>query len=62
MAEWLRPGLWDVLTIKLRGMKPGQILITKKPSGKRLHSLVTVAGIYHIQEGVRMAEWLRPGL
>ena len=26
MAEWLRPGLWEVLTIKLRGIEPGQIL------------------------------------
>ena len=30
MAEWLRPGLWEVLTIKLRGIEPGQILINKK--------------------------------
>ena len=30
MAEWLRPGLWEVLTIKLRGIEPGQVLITKK--------------------------------
>ena len=33
MAEWLRPGLWELLTIKLRGMEPGQILITKKTIG-----------------------------
>ena len=33
MAEWLRPGLWEVLTIKLRGIEPGQILITKKSIG-----------------------------
>ena len=33
MAEWLRPGLWEVLTIKLRGIKPGQILTTKKSIG-----------------------------
>ena len=32
MAEWLRPGLWEVVTIKLRGIEPGQILITKKPT------------------------------
>ena len=31
MAEWLRPGLWEVLTIKLRGIEPGQVLIHKKP-------------------------------
>ena len=30
MAEWLRPGLWEVLTIKLRGIEPGQILTHKK--------------------------------
>ena len=34
MAEWLRPGLWEVLTIKLRGIEPGQILITKKSIGR----------------------------
>ena len=33
MAEWLRPGLWEVLTIKLRGIEPGQVLITKKTIG-----------------------------
>ena len=33
MAEWLRPGLWELLTIKLRGIKPGQVLITKKSIG-----------------------------
>ena len=34
MAEWLRPELWEVLTIKLRGIEPGQILIHKKPTGE----------------------------
>ena len=34
IAEWLRPGLWKVLTIKLCGIKPGQILILKKPTGE----------------------------
>jgi hypothetical protein len=34
MAEWLRPGLWEILTIKLRGIEPGQALITKKPTGE----------------------------
>ena len=34
MADWLRPGLWEVLTIKLRGIEPGQVLITKKPTGE----------------------------
>ena len=33
MAEWLRPWLWEILTIKLRGIKPGQVLITKKTIG-----------------------------
>ena len=33
MAEWLRPGLWEILTIKLRGIESGQILITKKTIG-----------------------------
>ena len=33
MAEWLRLGLWEVLTIKLRGIKPGQILAHKKSIG-----------------------------
>ena len=34
MAEWLRPGLWEVLTIKLRGIEPGKILSHKKPTGE----------------------------
>ena len=34
MAEWLRPGLLEILTIKLRGIEPGQALITKKPTGE----------------------------
>ena len=35
MAEWLRPGLWEVLTIKLRGIEPGgQNLINLKPTGE----------------------------
>ena len=33
MAEWLRPGLWEVLTIKLRGIKPDQVLTHKKSIG-----------------------------
>ena len=33
MAEWLRPGLWEVLTIKLHGIEPGQILTHKKYIG-----------------------------
>jgi hypothetical protein len=48
MAECLRPGLLEVLTIKLRGIKPGQILITKNQNtGKGIRFLVTVAGIDH---------------
>jgi hypothetical protein len=34
IAEWLRPGLWEILTIKLRGIEPGQVLITIKPTGE----------------------------
>ena len=45
MAEWLRPGLWELLTIKLHGIEPDQVLITKKLTGEGLRSLVTVAGI-----------------
>ena len=33
MAEWLRPGLWEVLTIKLRGIEPDQILAHKRSIG-----------------------------
>ena len=33
MAEWLWPGLWKVLTIKLRGIEPGPILAHKKSVG-----------------------------
>ena len=69
MAEWLRPGLWKILTIKLRGIKPGLILITKSPQGRVVPKscpLVAVAGVRQIlirtKKGVRMAEWLRPGL
>ena len=34
MAEWSRRGLWEVLTIKLRGIAPGHVLILKKPTGE----------------------------
>ena len=67
MAEWLRPGLWEVLTIKLRGIEPGRILAHKKKSigwadgDEKTRPVVTMAGIDHIL-GVRMAEWLRPWL
>ena len=33
MTEWLRLGLWEVLTIKLRGIEPGPILAHKKSIG-----------------------------
>ena len=29
MAEWLRPGLWEMLMLS-RGIEPGQILASKK--------------------------------
>ena len=49
MAEWLRPGLWEVLTNTLRGIDPGQILIQKKAYRGglvlKLRPLVTVAGV-----------------
>ena len=65
MAEWLKPEIWEVLTIKLRGIEPGLILIPKKPTGEggaKSSPHVTVADIARIKKGVRMAEWLRPGL
>ena len=54
MAEWLRPGLWELLTIKLRGIEPGQILITKSPQGRvvpKSRPLVTVAGVSQTLKG-----------
>ena len=51
MAEWLRPGLWEVLTIKLRGIEVGPIMIRKKPTGRggaKSRPLVTVAGVSQI--------------
>ena len=33
MADWLRPGLWEVLRIKLRGIEPGKILALQKSIG-----------------------------
>ena len=63
MAEWLWPGLWEVLTIRLRGIEPGQILAHKKSicwadGDENTRPVVTMAGIDHIF-GCRMAEWLR---
>ena len=29
MAEWLRPGLWEILMLS-RGIEPGQVLTSKK--------------------------------
>ena len=54
MAEWFRPGLWEILTIKLRGIEPGQVLITKKPTGRvvlKSRPLITVAGISKMFRG-----------
>ena len=54
MTEWLRPGLWELLTIKLRGIEPGQILITNNPQGRvvqKSRPLVTVAGVSQILRG-----------
>ena len=64
MAEWSRPGLWKVLTIKLRGIEPGQILITKKPTGESGAKVTSSCncGRRKPNFGVRMAECLRPGL
>ena len=64
MAEWLRPGLWEVLTIKLRGIKPGQVLITKEPTGKGGAKVASPCNCDRRKPnlGVRKAEWLRPGL
>jgi hypothetical protein len=61
MAEWLRPGLWEVLTIKLRGIEPGQILIAKKPKREGCTEVMSPCNCGRrkpILEG-RMAEWLR---
>ena len=64
MAEWLRPGLWELLTIKLRGIEPGQVLITKSPQGRDGAKVTSPCncGRREPNFGVRMAEWLRPGL
>ena len=52
MAEWLRPGLWEVLTIKMRGIEPGPNSDYKKsPQGRvvpKSRPLVTVAGVSQI--------------
>ena len=65
MAEWLRPGLGEVLTIMLRGIEPGQALITKKSMGWAVGVKITSRRYYSWHRpnlGVRMVEWLRPGL
>ena len=65
MAEWLRPGLWEILTIKLRGIEPGQVLITKKTIGWADGVKITSRRYYGRRKplfGVRMAERLRPSL
>jgi hypothetical protein len=55
MAEWLRPGLWEVFTIMLHGIEPGQTLITKQTHRGgmvlKLHPYVTEAGIDRIWKG-----------
>ena len=63
MAEWLRPGLWVLLTIKLRGIEPGQVLITKSPQGRDGAKVTSPCNCGRRKsnfEGVRMDEWLRP--
>ena len=48
MAEWLRPGLWEMLMLS-RGIEPGQVLTCKKAHRVglvlKLRPLVTVAGV-----------------
>ena len=65
MAEWLRPGLWEVLMLS-RGIEPGQVLIPKKSIWDVALVSITSAILYGRRKpncfGVRMAEWLRPGL
>ena len=67
MAEWLRPGLWEVLTIKLRGIEPGRFLITKKPTGEggaKSRPLVSVADIdqnLRGQDGLLVQAWALGG-
>jgi hypothetical protein len=52
MAEWLMPGLWKILTIKLRGIELGQVLIKKQsPQGRMVpksRPLVAKAGVSQI--------------
>ena len=52
MAEWLRPGLWEVLTIKLCGIQPELNLVHKEVyrGGMvlKLRPVVTMAGMEHI--------------
>ena len=67
MAEWLRPGLWEVLTIKLRGInhQVAHLVSEKRPystsrwfqSRPRFYMAPASADIF---KGGRMAEWLRP--
>ena len=65
MAEWLWPGLWEILTIKLRGIKPSYVLITIKPtgeSGAKVTSSCNCGRRKPNLKGVRMAEWFRLGV
>ena len=63
MAEWLKPGLWEMIMLS-RGIEPGQILVPKKSIEDVAMVSITSAilygaGISRYFEG-RMAEWLRP--
>ena len=64
MAEWLRPGLWEILTIEMRGIKPGQVLFTKKSIGGADGIKITSRRYYGRRKPfnveVRMVDWLRP--
>ena len=48
MADWLRPGLWEVLMLS-HGIEPSQVLTFKKAHRGglvlKLRPLVTVAGV-----------------
>jgi hypothetical protein len=46
MAEWLRPGLWEVLTIKLRVIEPGP-----NPDSKEVH-IGRCNGFNHVRNSI----------
>ena len=62
MAEWLRPGLWEVLMLS-RGIEPGQILISNKSIWHVALVSITSAILYGRRKpnfkGSGMAEWLK---